>query len=223
MVLPTPGSPISTGLFLVAAAGPVCAAYLVVAADDRIELALFGALRQVHRVLVERLAVLLGVGVVDGLAAADLLDGLLQRTAHDTRVGEDPSERTLVLAGGEREQLAGDVLVAAFLGQLVGDVEQAREIAGQEHLAGRPLHLGKLVERLAEPGAQQVDVGAAFWKRWRTEPPRWSSRAVSTCAGSMNWWSRPTARDWASCRAVWNLAVSLSMRMNRAPGCTALH
>src|SRR5277367_1815133 len=29
----------------------------------------------------------------------------------------------------------------------------------------------------------------------------------------MYWLSRPTARDWASARAAWNLVVSLSIRM----------
>ena len=55
------------------------AADFVVAADDRIELALLGTLGQVDRVFLERLALLLGVRVVDLLAAADLVDGTLDR------------------------------------------------------------------------------------------------------------------------------------------------
>ena len=55
------------------------AADLVVAADDRIELAAAGARGQVDGVLLQRLALLLGVGVADLLAAAHLVDGLLDR------------------------------------------------------------------------------------------------------------------------------------------------
>ena len=49
------------------------AADLVVAADDRVELALAGELGQVAAVLLERLVAVLGVRVVDALVAADLL------------------------------------------------------------------------------------------------------------------------------------------------------
>ncbi len=52
----------------------------------------------------------------------------------------------------------------------------------------------------------------------RTVPPCWSTIASSACAGSMNWWSRPTASDWASARAIWNLDVRRSVRMALTPG-----
>jgi len=52
-----------------------------------------------------------------------------------------------------------------------------------------------------------------FSSSGRTVPPCWSSSASIRWTGSMNWWSRPSADDWASDRAVWNLEVSLSMRM----------
>jgi hypothetical protein len=46
----------------------------------------------------------------------------------------------------------------------------------------------------------------------RTVPPSWSSIASIRCVGSMNWWSRPTASDWASASACWNLVVRRSLR-----------
>ena len=55
----------------------------------------------------------------------------------------------------------------------------------------------------------------------RVLPSCWSSSAPSTCAGSMNWWSRPTARDWASARADWNRLVSLSIRIGAQIGASA--
>ena len=61
-VLPTPGSPISTGLFLVRRESTwIDAADLLVAADHRIELALARELRQVASSTLERLVLLLGV------------------------------------------------------------------------------------------------------------------------------------------------------------------
>ena len=77
-VLPTPGSPISTGLFLVRRCEHLDgAADLVVAADHRVELAGRGARGEVDGVLLQRLAALLGVGIRDLLPAAHFLDGLL--------------------------------------------------------------------------------------------------------------------------------------------------
>jgi hypothetical protein len=53
------------------------AADLLVATDDRIELAVLGALGQVDGVLLQRLALFFGVGVLHLLAAAHAVDGLL--------------------------------------------------------------------------------------------------------------------------------------------------
>src|SRR5688500_12008558 len=47
----------------------------------------------------------------------------------------------------------------------------------------------------------------------RVLPPLCSSSAVSRCTGSMTLWSRPTASDWASLRACWKREVSFSIRM----------
>ena len=85
-VLPTPGSPISTGLFLVRRESTcIDAADLLVAADDRIELALRGRLGEVAAVALERLELVLGVLVGDALAAAHLGERLEQRVAAGAR------------------------------------------------------------------------------------------------------------------------------------------
>ncbi len=55
------------------------AADLVVAPDHRVELALDGALGDVDRVFIERLARALGFGIVHALASAHLVDRLFQR------------------------------------------------------------------------------------------------------------------------------------------------
>ncbi len=48
----------------------------------------------------------------------------------------------------------------------------------------------------------------------RAAPSDCASSADSACGPSMYWWSRPAARLWASCSASWNFVVSLSILMN---------
>ena len=74
-VLPTPGSPMRTGLFFVRRREDLDdAADLVVAADDRVELAGAGLGGQVAAVLLEGRVRALGVRRRDPLAAADALE-----------------------------------------------------------------------------------------------------------------------------------------------------
>ena len=76
-VLPTPGSPMRTGLFFVRRDRTwMHAADLVVAADDRVELALPGEVGEVAAVALERLVLLLGALRGDAVAAADRLQRL---------------------------------------------------------------------------------------------------------------------------------------------------
>ena len=94
-VLPTPGSPIRTGLFLVRRDEDLDdAADLVVAADDRVELAGPGLGGQVAAVLLERRVGALGVLRGDALAAADALERLEDGLA----AGRVPLEQGLALA-----------------------------------------------------------------------------------------------------------------------------
>ena len=62
------------------------AADLIVAADDRIELAAARARGQIDGVFFERLPLFFGCGILDLFAAAHLLDGLLERSARGARI-----------------------------------------------------------------------------------------------------------------------------------------
>ena len=118
-VLPTPGSPISTGLFLVRATEHLDdAADLLVAADDRVELALPGQRGQVAAVLLERLVGGLRVRAGDALAAADLLERLVDAVAGDAEPAQDLAGRArlCVVGEGEQEVLGRDVVVLEALG-----------------------------------------------------------------------------------------------------------
>ncbi len=146
------------------------AADLVVAADHRVELAQAGALGQVEAILVERLALALGVLRIDILAAAHRLQRLFQRLAIEPGVLQQPAAIALVLGQGEEEHLRGDELVAGLLRFLVGDVEQIGQIAADADLAAMAFDLGQAFERLGQldlqsagidPGARQQRGGAA--------------------------------------------------------------
>ena len=114
-VLPTPGSPIRTGLFFVRAREDLDhAADLLVAADHRVELALLRGLRQVAAELLERLVGLLGVLRGDAAPAAHLVD------LREQLVARDDVER-------EQQVLGRDVVVVHALGLVEGPVEHLRE------------------------------------------------------------------------------------------------
>jgi len=120
--------------------------------------ALLGFLGEVDGVFLQRLALLLGIGVVHRLATAHVLDGLLQRTLGGTGLAQDVAQRALILQRCQHEQLGGDVLVTLLLGQLVGDVEQAVEVVGDMHLALGALHPGQVIQCLTKAGTQLVHV-----------------------------------------------------------------
>ena len=119
-VLPTPGSPMRTGLFLVRRDRTwMTAADLLVAADDRVELALAGVLGQVAAVLLERLVLVLGVLAGDPVAAPHLLQGGEQVVPGDP----DP------VGQGQQQVLGGQVLVGELVPRGVGGVEHRSELA----------------------------------------------------------------------------------------------
>jgi hypothetical protein len=131
---------------------------LVVAPDHRVELALLGALGQIDGEFFERLALLLGIRIVDVLPASHGLDRLLDRAFACTRLAQRTAHRAAVLERGEHEQLGGDVLVVALLGELVGLVQQPIELVAHMDVAAGALHCGQSVEQIAEGGAQTIDV-----------------------------------------------------------------
>ena len=141
------------------------AADLVVAADDRVDLALLGARGQVDRVLLERLTLLLGVRIGDR-PALHLLERLLERGQVRAVAEQKLGERVLlVLEGGEHEDLGRDVLILPRLRLLVGQVQQAAELVRDVQLAAAALHLRQRVEGTIEPGTQAVDVDARLGEK----------------------------------------------------------
>jgi hypothetical protein len=143
------------------------AADLVVAPDHRVELAGPGPLGQVQRVLLQRLAGPLGFGVRNRLAAAQRVDRLLDRAPRAAGLLEEPPGLALVVGQGEHEELRRDVLVAALLRFLVGDVEQVRELAGDLDVAAVTLDLRQVVDDALQALPQFGDVDPGLGEEGR--------------------------------------------------------
>jgi hypothetical protein len=159
------------------------AADFLVAADDRVELAQAGALGQVHAVFLERLALAFGIGAVHALAAAHGVDGRLERLAAQAVFLRDLADVGLAVGHGQQEEFAGDELVIALDGFLLGGLQQLAQLGADLHDVVA-LHLGQLLDggfgRLRRPGT----LTPARSSRARG-PSSWRSIATSRWAGSM--------------------------------------
>ena len=148
------------------------AADLGVAADDRVDLAVAGALGEVDGVLLQRLVGASGSGVVTfrlprtvrkAASRASRVAPALVSTAAGLAVG----------AGQPDQQVLGrDVLVAQRAGLLAGGVEGAEELAGRRGRGdGRAADAGQPTQRgvglRADVGRVGADRGAAAGRRCR--------------------------------------------------------
>src|SRR5690606_15513427 len=85
------------------------AADLVVTADDRIQLALAGALGQVGGVLVQGFPIALAFGIGHIGPASHRVDGRLQRLALQAAVTQCAAGLALVVGKRQQEEFAGDI------------------------------------------------------------------------------------------------------------------
>ena len=218
-VLPTPGSPISTGLFLVRR----CSTWMVrrISSSRPItgsSLPRFGARGQVDAVFFQRLALLLGVFTLHLFAATQFLDRRFQMRFRGAGRLQRRAQFAFVLQRREHEQLAGDELVAALLREFVGEIEQPGQLVAGMDVAFLPTDFRQPLEHVVDalPQRRHVDLqpGSASGA---VEPPCWPSNAAITCTGSSMLLSRPTASDCASASACWKREVSLSIRISEIP------
>ena len=128
-------------------------ANFLVPTDHRIESRLLGTLGQVHGVLLQRLATVLCVGVIDLLAAAQGLDRLLQPLLGQSGLVQQLGQRQPGLQHPQHEQLGGNVGVAALAGKFVGQVEHSAQIIRKIDLPGLTRDFGQVFQFLAELGA----------------------------------------------------------------------
>jgi hypothetical protein len=196
------------------------AADFLVATDHRVELAACSAraVRSMQCISPAPGALLRRWGRLHLLAAAHACRWRQSRVAA-CRAGrlQCLARVALVLQRRQHEQFAGDEGIAALLRQLVGEVEQAREVVADTEIAFLSAHLGQLVQHLAQ--ARRAAGGTltpACASIGRVLPPCWSSNAVS-----MRRFDHVVVAAHGQrlrvARACWKREVSLSMRMGRDP------
>ena len=128
------------------------AADLLVAADDRIELAGARVGGQVARIFLQRVIALLGDGRVGGAALAEIVDRLVQRLRRHAGLGEDVGGLGRLLHGERGQQpLDRDEAVAGLLGDLLGGGEDLRERLRQIELAGAASTFGSALSAASTP------------------------------------------------------------------------
>ncbi len=110
------------------------AANLLIAADDRIELALPGQLRQVAPIAFQGLISAFRVLRADALIAAHLLEGAHETIARDTELLQDPAGRPRILGHRQQEVLDGDVIVLELFGPVLSLGEQPIQTAADVRL-----------------------------------------------------------------------------------------
>ena len=104
------------------------AADFLVAADDRIELAVARGLRQVAGIFFQRVIGVLGGSRIGGAAFAQRLDRGVERLRGDAGVLQNLSGLARAIERqSEQKPLGGDVIVAGLLGGLFRGVEHARQ------------------------------------------------------------------------------------------------
>ena len=133
---------------------------LLVAADDRIELAFARRSGQVAGIFLEGVIALLGVLARRLPALADLLDGGVQRLGRDAGRSQDVGRgRALGHGQGQQQALGGDIAVARLLGDLLGALEEPRRLRRHIDLAGAAaLHLGQLGKLALDAGKRSRGV-----------------------------------------------------------------
>ena len=139
---------------------------LLVAPDDRVDLAVARGLGEIAGVFFQRVVSVLGRARVGGAALAQGVDGLVEVLRRDAGARQNLSGLAVLFERQrQQEALHGDVAVAGLLRDLLRLIEHARERRRQIDLAGPAAgHLGQLGERgldrrkrLARAAAGAVD------------------------------------------------------------------
>jgi hypothetical protein len=159
-VLPTPASPMSTGLFLVRRERIwITRRISCIASDDRVQFAFARQLGQVAGVFFQGAIARLGLRVGDALTAAQLLNGIIDAFTCQASTFQDACSGCVALAqDGQEDVLGGDVFVFQAVGFFVGQVNDALDARRDEDLPGSAAEnagaLG-LVRKVWHPAVQQ--------------------------------------------------------------------
>jgi hypothetical protein len=145
------------------------AAHLVVAPDHRVELALAGRVGEVPPVLLEGLVAVLGVRVVDGLVAADVLEHLEEGSRAAPCALERLGGRRPRVEQGEQQVLGRDVLVLERLRLAQACFRTRVELRGD--VGGAAVRLRQGGEAPLDVGGEAAEVRAELAERRRDDAP----------------------------------------------------
>src|SRR5258706_562375 len=140
---------------------------VVAAPDHRVELARARPLGEIERVFLQRLAAAFGFLPADRLAAANRLDRLVDRLLAAAVFLQQAAGFALVVVERKQKELRGDELVAALLRFLVGQVQQAVQLARDLHLPALAFDLRQARDRLLGrlPQPRNIDARAGQQRR----------------------------------------------------------
>ena len=217
-VLPTPGSPISTGLFFVrrestwitrriSSSRPITGSTLPWRATSVRSRPNFSSAWYL----------LSGSGSVTRAPAAHGVERLQPGSSRSAPTSRStrPAASSRVARDREQQMLGRDVLVLAVLGLLEGRVERPLQCGRDRRRGCAPPDLGQRAEQLALDRIDHAIERDADLLQHRDRAALRSARrsARNRCAGVIWEWPRVVARLWASLTASWLLIVSLSNRM----------
>jgi hypothetical protein len=97
---------------------------------------------------------------IDSSASAHGFDRRLQRLLRQAVLLEQPAGVALIVGEREQQHLAGDELIAALGRDLVGEIEQIRELARGADFATLAFDLGQTIDGLGERCLERCDVYA---------------------------------------------------------------
>ncbi len=132
---------------------------LVVAADHRVELACLGPGGEIHRVLVQRLARFLRIGIRHRLATPRHVHHLFESLFFDTGLLEHTGYRGIA-EHRQQHLLRGQIAVAGLLCQPVRHVQHPREALSDADFAGRLAQRGQTRQRFGDGAAQCLGLAA---------------------------------------------------------------
>ncbi len=129
---------------------------LLIAADDRVDLAVARGLGQVAGVAFQGVEAVLGARAVGGLALADFGDGVVQLLGRDPGGLQRLGGGAALLGDGGQQAFGGDEGVARLFRGLLGGAEDAGGVAVQIDLARAARNLGPLLQ---QPLGDEFDGG----------------------------------------------------------------
>ena len=125
---------------------------LLVASDDRVELALAGLFGEVAPEPLEGLVLVLGVLARDPVAAAHVLERGEHGVVGDAEAAQEVTDAARHLGHREEDVLGGEIVVVETGALLVGGLEDPVRVLRQLGLlGGLPVHLGKALQGFLDP------------------------------------------------------------------------